>query len=392
MQAGEGLPGSSFMHERKRSMRRALVAVLGIVFVLAVWTATAAADPGQTAGQANTSGQSAGSLAGAGQAAPSNTAVGIRVLSPGDDGDVSQSNDVSATSGAVNLNGTGQSIDQSQGGSGTQVAGQESSSEQSADAAAIAAQKDPSNTAVGIRVLSPGDGGDVSQSNSADAGALAANGNLTGQSVDQSQGAAPCGCGGTQVAGQDNASEQSAEAGAIAAQDKPSNTAVGIRVLSPGDGGDVSQSNSADAGALAANGNFTHQTIDQTQGGSPSCGCGHGGTQVAGQSNASGQAAFAAALGLQLYPSNTATTTSVGYGGGCGCNSHVAAPAPSTPGNVTQSNDVSAHALALNLDLTGQSIHQAGSGTQVAGQRNANLQGAAAIAAALQFGAANRAP
>jgi hypothetical protein len=156
----------------------------------------------------------------------------------------------------------------------------------------------------------------------------------------------------------------------------------------------VSQSNSADAGALAANGNFTHQAIDQTQVGSPSCGCGHGGTQVAGQSNASGQAAFAAALGLQLYPSNTATGTSVGggYGGGCGCNSHVAAPAPSTPGNVTQSNDVSAHALALNLDLTGQSIHQAGSGTQVAGQRNANLQGAAAIAAALQFGAANRAP
>jgi hypothetical protein len=241
-------------------------------------------------------------------------------------------------------------------------------------------------------VLSPGDDGDVSQSNSADAGALAANGNFTHQTIDQAQGGAPCRCGGTQVAGQSNGSLQAAGGLAVAAQDRPSNTAVGIRVLSPGDGGDVSQSNSADADALAANGNLTHQAIDQTQGGSPSCGCGHGGTQVAGQSNASGQAAFAAALGLQLYPSNTATTTSVGYGGGCGCNSHVAAPAPSTPGTVTQSNDVSAHALALNLDLTGQSIHQAGSGTQVAGQRNANLQGAAAIAAALQFGAANRAP
>ena len=72
------------------------------------------------------------------------------------------------------------------------------------------------------------------QDNSADANALAGNANLTGQNIDQSQSGS-----GTQVAGQDNSSGQAAEAGAIALQDKPSNTAVGIRVLSPGDDGNV---------------------------------------------------------------------------------------------------------------------------------------------------------
>ena len=88
----------------------------------------------------------------------------------GDRGDVSQSNDASANAGAANLNGWGQDIDQSQGGGGgTQVAGEANDSDQSASAGALAAEEYPSNTDVGIRVLSPGHGGDVEQSNSADA-------------------------------------------------------------------------------------------------------------------------------------------------------------------------------------------------------------------------------
>jgi len=65
-------------------------------------------------------------------------------------------------------------------------------------------------------------------------------------------------------------------------------------------------------------------------------------------------------------------------------------PAPAS-GNVHQSNSVNANALALNLNATGQTIGQtaAGGAIQVAGQRSENLQGAAALAAALQFGAAN---
>jgi hypothetical protein len=178
----------------------------------------------------------------------------------------------------------------------------------------------------------------------------------------------------------------------VAAQDRPSNTAVGIRVLSSGDDGDVSQSNSADAGALAANGNFTKQDIDQTQGGRYPCGCSYGGgTQVAGQANGSRQDAAALAIAAQLHPSNTASSTKVGGGIGCGCDGRLSKVAPSTSGDVSQENTVGARAGALNLNGTGQSIDQTGGGTQVAGQLNRSYQGAGAIAAALQFGAANRA-
>jgi len=352
----------------------------------------------QVAGQSNDSDQSADADAVAVQKHPSNTAVGIRVLSPGDTGDVTQSNDASASADAVNLNGTGQSIDQSQGGSGsgTQVAGQKNDSDQSAEAGAAAVQEKPSNTAVGIRVLSPGDGGDVTQSNSADADAKAVNGNLTGQEIDQYQGgaSAPCGCssGGAQVAGQSNGNWQAAGGIAVAAQDHPSNTAVGIRVLSPGDGGDVEQSNSADADALAANGNLTHQEIDQTQRGTAPCGCGYDSTQVAGQSNASRQGALAAGLAVQLRPSNSASSTKVGDGVGCGCGWRLSKITGSDSGDVEQSNTADATVGALNLNATGQDIDQtAGGGTQVAGQLNRNWQGATAIGAALQFGATNRA-
>src|SRR3954468_2795014 len=308
-------------------MRRAFIAVvvLGMIVALAISTATASAYPGQAAGQDATSDQAAGALAGSGQAAPSNTAVGIRVLSPGDDGNVHQSNSADATALAGNGNLTGQNIDQSQSGSGTQVTGQDNSSGQAAEAGAIALQDKPSNTAVGIRILSPGDDGSVHQSNSADATALAGNINLTGQNIDQSQGgtaapvAAPvatqCGCqSGTQVAGQSNENWQDAGAIAVAAQDKPSNTAVGIRVLSPGDDGNVHQSNSADANALAGNINLTGQNIDQAQGGTAApvaapvatqCGC-QSGTQVAGQSNENWQDAGAIAVAAQDKPSNTA--------------------------------------------------------------------------------------
>ena len=117
------------------------------------------------------------------------------------------------------------------------MAGQKNSSDQSAGAGAIAVQDKPSNTAVGIRVLSPGDGGDVTQSNSAHAHALAAAATSPTRPSTSPQGGTPCGCysgDGTQVAGQSNGNWQAAGGLAVAAQDHPSNTAVGIRVLSPG--------------------------------------------------------------------------------------------------------------------------------------------------------------
>ena len=125
----------------------------------------------------------------------------------------------------------------------------------------------PSNTAASIRVLSPGKGGDVTQSNDATAVGIAKNDNETKQSIDQSQ---PGGYGSdyTQIAGQKADNKQKADADATAVQIKPSNTAASIRVLSPGHDGDVTQSNSTTAIAAALNDNETKQSIDQTQGSS----------------------------------------------------------------------------------------------------------------------------
>ena len=102
------------------------------------------------------------------------------MLSPGDDGDVSQSNSTTAIAAALNLNATSQSIDQSQaggghGGSALQVAGQGAWSRQDADAGAAAFQFGASNENAPIRVLSPGGSGSVEQSNDVTALAVALN-------------------------------------------------------------------------------------------------------------------------------------------------------------------------------------------------------------------------
>ena len=134
-------------------------------------------------------------------------------------------------------------------------------------------------------MLSPGNDGDVSQSNNATAVGIAANGNKTDQSIEQSQGghsSAPSdarkpdeksgygsdkGSDYTQIAGQEASNKQDADADATAVQLKPSNSNQSIRVLSPGNDGDVSQSNNATAVGIAANGNKTDQSIEQSQGG-----------------------------------------------------------------------------------------------------------------------------
>jgi hypothetical protein len=371
-------------------------------------------DQTQIAGQDASSDQTANADATAAQVKPSNSASSIRVLSPGNDGDVSQSNSATAIGIAANGNSTDQTTDQSQGGSGhasdaSQVAGQEASNHQNADAEATAVQLKPSNTASSIRVLSPGNGGDVSQSNSTTAMAAGLNGNKADQSIDQSQGggSAPTmlgektdrkdpgkGSDATQIAGQKATNSQTANADATAVQVKPSNSASSIRVLSPGNDGDVSQTNAATAVGIAANGNWADQSIDQTQGGSPDSSCtrcedkggksGHGSdsTQVAGQEASNRQTADASALAVQLEPSNSASSIRV--------------LSPGDDGDVTQRNSTTAVAAGLNLNATGQSLDQSqaggdkgGSGLQVAGQGAWSRQDASAGAAAIQLGASN---
>jgi hypothetical protein len=364
----------------------------------------------QTAGESAESGQTADGSSGAYQDAPSNRAISVRVLSPGDDGDVTQSNDVSAASLAANANKTNQSTDQSQGGGygsdGTQVAGQEAQNHQSADADAAAVQKSPSNQAINVRVLSPGSNGDVTQSNEASAGALAANGNKTDQDVDQTQAGGSSGSDSTQVAGQDASNKQKADADATAVQLHPTNESTSVRVLSKGDNGDVSQSNSTTAVAAGLNGNKTDQDIDQTQGGKGSydtgsrdgCKCSGSGsesTQVAGQDASNKQKADADATAVQLHPTNKSTSVRVLSKG--------------DDGDVSQSNSNTAIAAALNGNKTDQDIDQTQGGksshdlgsrdgckcssgsnsSQIAGQDSRSAQWADADAIALQKGASN---
>ena len=363
-----------------------------------------AADGGgaaQTAGQSATSGQSAGGASGAYQAGPSNSASSIRVLSPGNDGAVSQSNTTTAGALAANGNTTSQSTNQSQaGGYGsdqTQIAGQAAQNTQDANAAALAVQLAPKNDDQSIRVLSPGNGGDVTQSNSATAGAAALNGNETDQTTDQTQSGGGYGSDQTQIAGQAASNDQSADAAAAAFQVEPSNSASSIRVLSPGNDGDVSQENAATAIGIAANGNATDQSTDQSQ-----TGAGGGGssqTQVAGQEASNTQDANAYAAAAQIAPSNTASSIRV--------------LSPGNGGNVSQSNSTTAIAAGLNGNATEQNVDQSQTGgtaapasrmadgygksgkgsdaTQIAGQKATNDQSANAEAAAVQVKPSNSA-
>ena len=336
-------------------------------------------DGDQVIGQAADSDQTAGALAATVQEKPSNTNVGIRVLSPGNDGPVSQSNDASSEASAGNLNVTEQTADQAQAGGGDQVIGQAAESDQHAGALAATVQEKPSNTNVSIRVLSPGNGGPVTQSNDASSDATAVNLNGTKQTADQDQtGGACCKSGGTQFIGQAADSDQKAGALAATVQEKPSNTNVGIRVLSPGNDGPVSQSNTASSSATAANLNATHQSATQEQAGD-GCKCGGGGEQVIGQFAGNHQGAAAIAATIQEKPSND--------------NVGIRVLSPGNDGAVSQSNEASSDATAANLNATHQSATQeqagdgckcGGGGEQVIGQFAGNHQGAAAIAATIQ--------
>ena len=338
---------------------RPICTVLAALVALLVGAGYAAAEPSggpasqalsQGLGQAAASGQAAGALSGASQTQPSNGNTSVRVLSPGDNGDVRQSNSVSSSSTAANANGTDQSADQNGGScgcAGTQAIDQQASNDQAAHALSLAGQTGASNGNVSVRVASPGDNGSVGQSNSVDSGATAANLNGTHQDADQDGGA------GTQAIGQEAKNDQSAGAASLANQVGASNGNVSVRVLSPGDDGHVSQSNSVDSDATAANLNGTHQDADQDAGKSD-CGC-PGGIQAIGQEAKNDQSAGALSAAGQIGASNS--------------NISVRVASPGDNGSVRQSNSVDSDATAANLNGTEQDADQdGGSGVQAIGQ------------------------
>jgi hypothetical protein len=355
----------------------------------------------QTADQNAENGQAAIAASSATQVHPENTNVSIRVLSPGDGGDVVQTNKAESDADATNSNSADQTVDQTQSGgsgascchsgsTGIQTAEQDAKSEQLAIGLSEAKQVGAKNTNVPIRVGSYGDDGSVYQTNSVDSDADASNRNSADQSATQDQSGGGSGSTGIQIADQSSKNEQAAIAASSAAQIHPSNTNVSIRVLSPGDGGRVVQTNKVESDADASNSNRTDQTVDQTQSGGSGSACCHGGStgiQVAGQEAKSEQLALGLSAAEQKDASNT--------------NAPIRVKSWGDDGSVFQSNSVESDADASNRNTTDQEATQAQSGgssrcgcasdlgIQVAGQSASNHQAAGAISLASQTGASN---
>jgi hypothetical protein len=357
-------------------MRRKLLALVVGAMALGASAGPAMADAplsGQLSEQVAGSLQSAQSNATSTQINPSNTNISVRVLSPGNDGDVTQSNSSEAVSFAGNSNDTTQSANQSQSGSGgvaaVQEAAQKAANGQWANSNAESKQVNPTNKNISVRVLSPGDNGSVNQSNDSKAKSFAGNKNELTQDVSQDQSGSeccphpgnsskdkehgdhkdPCGCQsgvGIQASGQEALNLQKAESNAESTQIKPTNTNISVRVLSPGDNGDVNQSNSSTALSGAFNKNDTTQSVDQSQSAGDRCHCSHGGIgiQAAAQKALNLQKADSNAESKQIHPENKSLSFRFkSYGDG---------------GALNQSNSSFAGSLAANKNSLSQYVTQ----------------------------------
>jgi hypothetical protein len=378
-------------------------------------SATNAAPTGQTASQTQGGSgvQSADQQAQTDQAAsagsstkqvdPSNSNISVRVLSPGSDGNVTQSNNATSTANASNTGSTTQSGKQIQSGSGSgvQSATQNADTQQLAGAASSAQQIDPSNSNISVRVLSPGSDGNVTQSNTDTSTASATNSAPVTQTAFQDpSGQAPspsCGCGGQ--GGQDVQSitqgswiGQIGDAQSSAEQVGASNSNDPVRVGSDGGGGNVTQSNTDSSTASASNTAPVSQNGMQTQSDPPSrsCGCGGGSdpsVQALGQSSWIGQGAQALSSADQVGATNSNDPVRVWSDGG--------------GGNVTQSNTDTSTATATNTAPVSQTGTQVQSGSpcgcsggpavQALGQDSWTGQLSGAASSALQVGATNTA-
>src|SRR6478735_2774813 len=358
-------------------MRKVILALVLVAVTCLTAVSVAAADPGpiQVSGQSADTSQQAAAASSATQTNPSNTNISIRVLSPGNDGNVTQANTAGSSAAAGNASNTSQGSSQTAGGGNPiQSSTQSASTGQVATALSLASQYGASNTNVPIRVLSPGNDGNVSQTNAV--GSHAAAGNAAGTSQTGTQTTA----GGStpiQVSDQSASTGQDATALSDAKQIDPSNTSASVRVLSPGNDGNVSQANTVGSSALAGNLAGTTQSSHQTAP-AASCGCSGTAIQQADQSAETGQEAAGLSAAAQADPSNEASPVRVGSGG--------------NGGSTRQENTAGSSAAALNGAATSQQGSQsAGSGNaiQIASQDASTAQGALAASAAAQQGASN---
>jgi hypothetical protein len=376
----------------------------------AAGTAMADGVPVQAVGQQAASTQSANSAATSTQTNPTNNAISVAILSPGaSSGPVSQANNSTASSAAANTNATTQNAGQGAGaGAGAaQQAVQVAANAQAAASSAASTQKNPTNNAIHVAILSPhSSSGPVSQANNSSASSAAKNTNTTDQTANQAAGGGGGGGGGggaVQAAGQEAYSGQTANSSATSTQDHPTNNAIHVAILSPhSSSGPVSQSNNSSADSTATNSNTTTQNADQSAGaakmvekaaprttdGCASCapyerpkdGCeachpSIPGVQGIGQLASNEQSANSSATSTQTNPSNTALALSI------------LSPGASS-GPVSQANNSTAYSTADNTNSTRQDARQAlgfGGGVQAIGQAALNGQLAGSSATSDQW-------
>ena len=334
-------------------MRTHVLAVLAaLLLLLALGAGTAAAgEPTQAVGQDASSQQSASSNANATQVAPSNNNVDVRIFSPGNSGDVTQTNAAGALALAGNANPTDQSASQDQSGAGTQAVGQDATNDQSATGATPTRRRSSRRTRTS-RCASRARATTVTSRRPTRrlAGAAAGNANGTTQNADQSQSGDSCKCGGgggTQAVGQSADSKQSADADADATQIKPSNSNISVRIGSQGNGGDVTQTNAALAGALAGNVNQTDQSADQSQS-AMAASAAAAASRPSARTPATSSPPTSDANAVQYKPSNDNTSVRI--------------HSPGDDGDVTQTNLAAALGIAFNANQTDQSVTQSQGG------------------------------
>jgi trimeric autotransporter adhesin len=322
--------------------------------------------------------QAAVAASSATQVHPENSNISVRVLSPGNDGAVSQSNDASSSANAANTAATTQGSSQTGSGSGVQSSTQNADTSQESAALSSATQVHPENSNLSVRVLSPGNDGAVSQSNKAASSAGATNTAPVAQTSTQNgTTGSSCGCQSTspavQAIGQSSSVEQAAIAASSANQFGASNSNEPIRIASGGGGGSLSQENQAASSASAANTAPVSQTGAQTQSGSR-CGCSTGpAVQALGQSSEIGQLAVGLSSATQIGASNESAPIRIGSYG--------------NDGWVSQENEAASSANATNtapVTQTGTQT-QSGSGVQALGQDSSIGQLAFAASAAKQL-------
>jgi hypothetical protein len=129
-------------------------------------------------GQAAATQQAATSSAAATQQEPTNIVISVRIDSPGDDGPITQTNVAADVSDGSNASSTSQSAPD-----GGLAQGQDAASGQTASSTATAAQDQPRNVVVIVRINSPGNDGPISQTNASVAGSSASNTSAISQGV-----------------------------------------------------------------------------------------------------------------------------------------------------------------------------------------------------------------